>query len=230
MTASITIRDLEHRFGEGGFELRIPALDVAGGEHVAIIGPSGSGKSTLLNLIAGILLPFRGSVVVSNAEWKQLSESRRRGKRIRELGLVFQEFELLEHLSVRENVLLPFYLNSALRLDAAAEARSSALLEAAGIEHHASKKPREMSQGERQRVALCRALVARPALLIADEPTGNLDPENARRAVELLRTEARKEKSTFLLVTHDHSLLPGFDRVLDLSRFKNAARDADGAR
>lgn len=214
--AAISIRDLEHDFGDAGFRLAIPSLEIAAGEHVAIIGPSGCGKSTLLNLIAGILVPRAGIVSIGGVALSQLSEPRRRGIRRREIGLVFQEFELLEYLKVRENVLLPYYLGGDLPLDDVVRTRGRALLERAGIATHAEKVPRALSQGERQRVAVCRALITLPAVVLADEPTGNLDPHNSKRVIELLRSECASRGATLLLVTHDHSLLTGFARVVDL--------------
>jgi len=218
MALSIDITDLEHDFGES-FALSIRELRIAPGEHVAFIGPSGSGKSTLLHLIAGILSPKRGRIELGGIDWSQLSESARRARRIREIGLVFQEFELLEHLSVFENVLLPFFVSNALARNTAADARAKSLLEAAGLGVHFARKPRQLSHGERQRVALCRALVASPSIVLADEPTGNLDPDNAKRALALLLDECRRAQATLVLVTHDHSLLSAFDRVVDFRSF-----------
>jgi putative ABC transport system ATP-binding protein len=216
---AITIRDLEHRFGDEGFRLAIDALEVARGEQAAIIGPSGCGKSTLLNLVAGILTPTRGTLRVLGFDLTTASDASRRAFRRARIGLVFQEFELLEHLPVEENVRLPYLVGSGLEDRATSRDRARELLARAGIASHAMKPPRALSQGERQRVAVCRALVTAPDLALADEPTGNLDAKNARRVVAMLREECRSRGATLLVVTHDRSLLPEFDRVIDLERY-----------
>jgi len=136
--------------------------------------------------------------------------------RARVVGLVFQELELLEHLDVIENVLLPYFAVPALRLDSAARARAAALLARVGLGDKLRRRPHALSQGERQRAALARALVTEPRLVLADEPTGNLDPATGRRALELLLDEARRTGAAVMMVTHDHSLLPHFDRTVDL--------------
>lgn len=225
-SSEIRVSGLVHRYEEGSFGLSIPELHVRGGETVACIGPSGSGKSTFLNLLAGILLPTGGSVEVAGTRWAEIGESQRRRARIRGIGLVFQEFELLDHLSVLENILLPYFVNPALELDGAARERARELARGAGIEEHLERKPRHLSQGERQRVAICRSLVAEPKVLLADEPTGNLDPETTQRVLDLLLSEARARRATLVLVTHDHGLIERFDRVLDFGDFAKAATES----
>ena len=206
-----------------GFQLSIDALRIEAGQALACIGPSGSGKSTFLALISGNALTRRGQVRTLGEDWAALSDAQRRRLRISRLGLVFQEFALFDHLSVRENVLLPYFVNPALRLDAEVEARARELAEAAGILAHLTKKPRRLSQGERQRVALCRALVTRPDLILADEPTGNLDPHTSRAVVELMLRERERHGASLVVVTHDHGLLPSFERVLDFADYASHA-------
>jgi len=213
--AAVAVEGLRFAYRDG-FVLEHAGFAVSRGTRVAIVGPSGAGKTTLLHLLAGILLPDAGRVVVDGADWRDLSDAARRRHRISRLGLVFQEFELLDHLTVRENVLLPYFVNGALALDAAVEVRLEALAAAAGIARHLTRRPRVLSQGERQRVALCRALVTRPAILLADEPTGNLDARTARAVVEMLVAEVDGRGATLLTVTHDPALLPSFDRVIEL--------------
>lgn len=214
----------------GDFRLAIPAWRVEAGEAVVLAGPSGSGKSTLLDLAAGILVPHRGRVSAGGFEWGAHTDAERRRRRIARVGLVFQEFELLDHLSVFENVLLPYFVNPALVLDQGARERARELIESAGIAHHLDRRPRQLSQGERQRVALCRALVAAPSLLLADEPTGNLDPESAHAAVELLLSEARRRGATLVMVTHDPGLRSRFDRSVQLTDLLERADAPLGAR
>jgi ABC-type lipoprotein export system ATPase subunit len=215
----IQIADLEFRYGEGDFALVVPELLVERGERVAVIGPSGSGKTTLLNLIAGIAMPQRGRVVTKGAEVTALDDSRRREFRIRNIGLVFQEFELLEHLSVLDNVLLPYRINPSLRLEPPVRQRAVSLAERVGVADKLGRYAHRLSQGEKQRAAVCRALIAEPELLLADEPTGNLDPANKGRVLEILFDYAEEHGATLLTVTHDHDLLDRFGRVIDFKEF-----------
>ena len=217
--AMIRLRDLEFRYGEGDFALRIPELVVERGETVAVIGPSGSGKTTLLNLIAGIATPQAGAVTTDGVELAALDEARRRDFRIRHVGLVFQEFELLEYLSVLDNVLLPYRINPSLRLEPRVRERAVTLARRVGVGDKLDRNARRLSQGERQRAAVCRALIAEPALLLADEPTGNLDPANKDRVLDILFEEARASGATLLSVTHDRDLLERFGRVIDFKAF-----------
>ncbi len=215
----IEVRDLEFRYGEGEFRLSIPELDVERGSKTACIGPSGSGKTTLLNLIAGIITPQRGRVVTNGVPLTGLNDADRRGFRITNIGLVFQEFELLEYLSVLDNILLPYRINPALRLDPAVRERAASLAQQMGIGDKLRRHPGKLSQGERQRVAVCRAVLPEPALLLTDEPTGNLDPANKGRVLDLILEYAAASGATLLNVTHDHGLLDQFDRVIDIKDF-----------
>jgi putative ABC transport system ATP-binding protein len=200
------------------FELCVPDWRVAAEEHVAVIGPSGSGKTTLLYLAAGIVRPLSGAVRVAGHDLCRQTDAERRGFRIRQIGLVFQEFELLEYLTVRETILLPYRIHPALPLDRAVRQRVGAVAEAVGLAQTLDRYPHRLSQGERQRVALSRALITQPRLILADEPTGNLDPQTSRTIVSLLLDQARQTRATVLMVTHDHSLLTRFGRVLDLEQ------------
>ena len=177
----ISISDLHFTYPEGEFSLRIDELAVDAGRAVAVIGPSGSGKTTLLNLIAGIATPAAAGGD-AGVEVSASDDAERRDFRIRSIGLVFQEFELLEYLTVLDNILLPYRINSALRLDAAVRERAARLAGEMGIGDKLDRLPDQLSQGERQRLAVCRALLTEPPLLLADEPTGNLDPINKDRS------------------------------------------------
>lgn len=219
----IALRALRFAYRGGEFTLAVPELSIARGAKVALVGPSGCGKSTLLHLMAGILVATQGDVVTFGTDWRRLGEAERRRRRIARIGLVFQEFELLEHLSVRENILLPYYINRALRIDAAVRDRLGELASATGIDALLARRPRALSQGERQRVAICRALITRPELILADEPTGNLDPDTAKRVLELLLREVDRVPATLVMVTHDHGLVGAFDRVVDGRGFADGA-------
>ncbi len=217
------IHDVEFAYGDGGFRLRIPELAVASGEKVAFVGPSGSGKTTLLRLLAGVHVPDRGSVETGGARLDRLSDAERRAFRIRRVGFVFQDFELIDYLNVRENILLPCRINPALRPDADARKSAETLAESLGLADKLRRRVDQLSQGERQRVAIARALLPKPEMILADEPTGNLDPANKRRIVEILFDRAASSQATLVVVTHDHSLLDGFDRVVDFERFREGA-------
>ncbi|MFO1051401.1 MAG: ATP-binding cassette domain-containing protein [Planctomycetota bacterium] len=213
-SAAVALQAIEFAHPGAEFALRVPELSIAAGEAIALVGPSGSGKTTLLHLIAGIVVPQRGEVRVGGDVVTAMTESQRRAFRCRGVGLVFQELELLEHLDVTENLVLQCVLRGE-----SAGARGDRLRElaaACGIEGRLRRKPRALSQGERQRVAACRALLGEPAVILADEPTGNLDAANARRLVDLLLTDARARRATLLVVTHDQALLPRFDRTLTM--------------
>jgi putative ABC transport system ATP-binding protein len=224
---AIELAGLRFRYGEGDFELRVAAMHVQPGAHVAVIGPSGSGKTTLLHLIAGIEVPAAGSVHCDAVEVSALDDAARRRFRIEEIGLVFQEFELLDYLSVHDNVLLPFRIHPALQLDASVVARADSLVERVGLGASRDRLVTRLSQGERQRVAVCRALITEPRLLLCDEPTGNLDPANKERVVDILMEEVAACGATLVAVTHDHDLLPRFGRVIDVKSL--IARDEAAA-
>lgn len=212
----IRIEQLEFAYRSGGFRLEIPTLEIADKEAVGFVGPSGSGKSTLLHLIAGILRPDCGTIEVAGERVDRMGDHRRRAFRITRIGLVFQEFELLEYLSVLDNILLPFRLSGELKLDGAVRERARELADDVGIGEHLKKRPGRLSQGEKQRLAICRALVTEPVLILADEPTGNLDPENKVKVMDLFVDQCRKRGATLVNVTHDHGLLDRFGRVIDV--------------
>ncbi len=215
MPSACALRGVTFRYPGSDFELRVPQLRVDRGERVAVIGPSGTGKTTLLHLIAGVALPETGAVETAGLDLLRASDAERRALRARRLGLVFQEFELLSYLSVRENILLPYRMSPALRLDAEARARADRLAEQVGLGDKLGRTPDRLSHGERQRAALCRALVTEPELILADEPTGNLDPTSKQRALDVLFEYADGKGAALLTVTHDHDLLPSFERVVD---------------
>ena len=222
LSPALRVTGLDFGYGDGDFQLRIPALDVEPGSATAFIGSSGCGKTTLLNLIAGIVLPRQGRIETVGVEVTKLSDEARRNFRITNIGLVFQEFELLEYLSVLDNILLPYRINRSLRLERAVRERAVELAEQVGIGDKLGRYPRRLSQGERQRVAVCRAVLPQPALLLADEPTGNLDPANKGRVFDILFGYAERTGATLLTVTHDHELLDRFKQVVDFKAFHNS--------
>jgi putative ABC transport system ATP-binding protein len=177
-TVVIEVEDLTFGYKVGGFRLDVPKLAVGAGEKVAVIGPSGRGKTTLLHLLAGVLVPEVGRIAVDGTDVSALGREDRQDYRALRMGMVFQEFELLEYLDVIDNVLLPYRISPVLALDDEARGRVQELVKQVGLDGKQRRYPRHLSQGERQRIAVCRALVTRPAILLGDEPTGNLDPDN----------------------------------------------------
>jgi putative ABC transport system ATP-binding protein len=216
----INIQSLEFNYPGGGFSLAINQFDVAQGEKLAVIGPSGSGKTTLLNLASGIIKSDRGSIAVADAQIEQLSDAQRRDFRINNIGFVFQDFELIEYLNVIDNIIHPYRITRSLQLTPSVRQRAIQLAEKIGIGDKLKRYANDLSQGEKQRVAICRALLPGPKLVFADEATGNLDPRNKGRILDLLFDNVAEHGTTLLAVTHDHELLPRFDRVVDFLQFR----------
>lgn len=209
----LVVEGLVKRFGA---RTVIDALDlnVGAGEYIAIVGESGSGKSTLLNLIAGLDQPDSGRVVVNGANLAAMDDEQRTLTRRTQLGFVFQSFHILPHMTVQQNVELPLVLIGVAK-DMRAE-RVTELLIAVGLGDRGASMPRELSGGEMQRIAVARALVHRPALLLADEPTGNLDPDTAQTVLSLLAREIRSRGAGGVLVTHSASAAQSADRIVVL--------------
>lgn len=213
----VRVRDLRRTYGSGPsavHALRGISFDVPRGELVALKGRSGSGKTTLLNLIGGLDTPDDGRITVDDTEVVGLGESGLLQLRRDRIGFVFQSFGLIPILSAAENVGVPMRLRKAPAAER--EERVALLLSLVGLADHAEQRPGELSGGQQQRVAIARALANRPALLIADEPTGQLDAETGFAVMELLRAVVRSEGVTALVATHDPNLLGLADRVLEL--------------
>jgi len=215
----ISLRDVRFEYAQGGFSLGVSELTVASGTRAAAIGPSGSGKTTLLNLISGIERPRSGEVSTAGVRVDRLSAAARRSFRI---TTMFQEFLLLEYLDVLDNIIYPYRLHSDLRLDASVRSRARELASDLGLAGLLDRRPSELSQGERQRVAIARALVTAPKLILADEPTGNLDPATKQQALDLLFAQCEARSTTLLMVTHDHGLLDQFSQIVDVQALGSA--------
>jgi ABC-type lipoprotein export system ATPase subunit len=212
----IRVQELSFGYPRGGFAFSVNQLEVARGESVAVVGPSGCGKTTLLHLLSGILAPASGSVVVDGVEVSALGREDRQDFRALSVGLVFQEFELLEYLNVPDNVLLPYRVSPALTLDGAGRRRAIELVEQVGLADKKSSYPRQLSQGERQRVAVCRSLVTMPKVLFGDEPTANLDADNRDHVMDTLFRYKDEQGAPLVVVTHDPELRRRFDTVVDV--------------
>jgi putative ABC transport system ATP-binding protein len=217
----LELRNVSKAYG-GRRILDAVSLTVRRGEYVAIVGESGVGKSTLLNLVAGLDVPDTGELRLDSTDLARLDDDARTRVRRARMGFVFQAFHLLPHLSVARNIALPLALNGQAGADA--DRRVHELLEAVGLGDRAGSLPRELSGGEMQRVAVARALAHRPALVLADEPTGNLDPDNAATILGLLRAQIKRDEAAGILVTHSATAAASTDRVYELTRTGLAVR------
>ncbi len=211
----ISVRNLSMCLTAGGQAVTIldgVSLDVPAKQMVAIVGPSGSGKSTLLGLIAGLDKPTHGSIILDGVDITAMLESAMTRYRRQKIGYIFQSFHLIPTLTALENVAVPLELNG----DVAADTRAKELLAAVGLRDRSGHYPVQLSGGEQQRVAVARAFACRPPILLADEPTGNLDSATGRQVIDLLLGLNRDHGSTLLLVTHDTALASHAERIIAL--------------
>lgn len=217
----IEINDLTFEYPGSDFRFDLNSLNIKSGKKVALIGPSGYGKTTLLNLLSGILEPIKGTIHLNGTEVTKLADSQRRNFRITNIGFVFQNFELIEYLNVLDNILLSYRINPSLSMSREVIDRAETISEQLGLKDKLKRNVGKLSQGEMQRVAICRAILNNPKIILADEPTGNLDPRNKEKIIEILFDYSSRENATLITVTHDHSLLKGFDEVLDMQQLVN---------
>ena len=214
----IAVRNLVKTIRNGPHEVQIirdMSFDVPSRQFVAVMGPSGSGKSTLLGLIAGLDWPSSGSITIDGQEITKLREDEMAQLRGTKLGFVFQSYHLIPTLTALENVMLPMEFNAATNGSGAVD-RATSLLESVGLTGRRDHYPAQLSGGEQQRVALARAFMMKPSVLLADEPTGNLDSENGRHVLELLIRLNKEEGTTLVLVTHDEQLASHAERRIIL--------------
>ena len=208
---SLVVRNLAKRYGDMTVFANV-SLEVAEGEFVAIVGESGVGKSTLLNCMAGLDTWDEGSVVLGGQDLGALDDDQRALLRRRQVGFVFQAFHVLPHLDVAQNVALPLML-----LREPDGGRVEQMLQAVGLQGLGARLPQQLSGGQLQRVAIARALIHRPVLLLADEPTGNLDPGTAAKVMDVLISQTRERGASLVLVTHSEAAAARADRVLLLT-------------
>lgn len=217
--------ELEHiyfEYPDAQFRLNIDALSFASSSKTALVGTSGYGKTTVLNLIAGIISPLKGEVRINDQKINKLRDKERRNFRIQNIGFIFQDFKLIPYLNLMDNVLLPYRINNSIDLTRETIDRVHEMTERLGIADKMKKHPANLSQGEKQRVAICRGLVNRPSIILADEPTGNLDPQNKKRIMDILFEAVDAFGATLITVTHDHEMLSGFEKVIDFKQFHQA--------
>lgn len=206
--------------GEAHTILDVPEFTLDAGQQVALHGASGTGKTTFLNCIAGILRPDQGDIELAGQNIAVASEGQRDQLRARHIGYIFQTFNLLQGYTCMENVLLGMSFSGQAKTQAAA-----AILKRVGLSNRMDYRPSELSVGQQQRVAVARALANRPQLVLADEPTGNLDPQNAREALQLIREVCEEKQAALLLVSHDQAVLDQFEDSLDLAEINQAAKE-----
>jgi putative ABC transport system ATP-binding protein len=216
-TGELTVTGVNHSYGTG--KIKVPVLfdinlHVDKGEFVALCGSSGSGKSTLLNLLAGLTKPDEGSIFVNGEEISRFSENELCLFRRRCMGFIFQSYNLLPNLTALENVELPLIFAGESRKSRRAKAKE--MLERVGLEGRMDHKPNELSGGQQQRVSIARALVNQPSIVLADEPTGNLDSKTEQEILELMRRMNRENGTTFIIVTHEQEVAEQSDRVIYL--------------
>lgn len=235
-TSGLHVTDLRFAYpgesGGGGFRLWVPQLKLEGGKALALAGPSGAGKSTLVRLLTGLLAPSAGEIRLGETALHMLGHEQRRAFRLAQVGLVFQDFALLDYLTVMENILLPHQFRGAAgsrpvaaqlgNFRAAARDRAESLAQRLQIAQYLHKRVSQLSQGERQRVAVARALVHEPQFIFADEPTASLDPARGRIVVDLLIEDVRQRGACLVMVTHDPNLLPLFDQTVRMEDFAPA--------
>lgn len=213
----MSVRDIKKTFIEGGQPLHIlrgGGFDLCRGEIIALVGTSGSGKSTLLQCVGLLDRPTSGSIMISGASVQKMDEDMRTQIRRKKIGFVYQKHNLLSDFTALENVMLPMLANNVSEIDA--RTRALKLLRAANVAHRAGHLPGQMSGGEQQRTAVARALANNPDILLADEPTGNLDPNHAMTVFDLLLDLVRKNKMAMLFVTHDMTLAQRADKIITI--------------
>lgn len=215
----ITISNLSFTYPESQFHLNIPDLSFKQSETVAVIGDSGSGKTTLLNLIGGLITNYQGSIKFDSLELNKLNQKQLREYRITNIGFIFQDLELIEYLSVLENIIYPYRLNSVLKLKQTVIDKAKMMAHQLKIDHRLNFKPKHLSQGQKQRVCICRSLITQPTLILADEAIANLDPNNRQIVIEFLFEYIKTNNSILIFVTHNHHLLELFDVIVNCHNF-----------
>ena len=217
----LQIRDLHFQYPASDFKIEIYDIKITQGSKIAISGKSGSGKTTLIHLISGILKPQSGEILFNDKSITDMNDKEIRKHRISNIGFIFQEFELLEYLNVMDNLILPYKINKSLVLDAEIKDKAKEIANRIGIGNKLDQHPKQLSGGERQRLAIARALITSPPLIIADEPTGNLDEKTSNIVMDEITDQVSYTNSTLIMISHNNELISSFDEIIDIQESPN---------
>ncbi|MEC9112638.1 MAG: ABC transporter ATP-binding protein [Verrucomicrobiota bacterium] len=217
----LQIRDLHFQYPASDFKIEISDIKITQGSKIAISGKSGSGKTTLIHLISGILRPQSGEILFYDKSITDMNDKEIRKHRISNIGFIFQEFELLEYLNVMDNLILPYKINKSLVLDAEIKDKAKEIANRIGIGNKLDQHPKQLSGGERQRLAIARALITSPPLIIADEPTGNLDEKTSNIVMDEITDQVSYTNSTLIMISHNNELISSFDEIIDIQESPN---------
>ena len=217
----LQIRDLHFQYPASDFKIKISDIKITKGSKIAISGKSGSGKTTLIHLISGILKPQSGEILFYDESITDMNDKEIRKHRILNIGFIFQEFELLEYLNVMDNLILPYKINKSLVLDAEIKDKAKEIANRIGIGNKLDQHPKQLSGGERQRLAIARALITSPPLIIADEPTGNLDAKTSNIVMDEITDQVSYTNSTLIMISHNNELISSFDEIIDIQESPN---------
>ena len=217
----LQIRDLHFQYPASDFKIEISDIKITQGSKIAISGKSGSGKTTLIHLISGILKPQSGEILFFDKSITDMNENDIRKHRISNIGFIFQEFELLDYLNVMDNLVLPYKINKSLSLDEEIKDKAKEIANRIGIGNKLDQHPKQLSGGERQRLAIARALITSPPLIIADEPTGNLDDKTSNIVMDEITDQVSYTNSTLIMISHNNELISSFDEIIDIQESPN---------
>ena len=217
----LQISDLHFQYPASDFKIEVSDIKITQGSKIAISGKSGSGKTTLIHLISGILKPQSGEILFFDKSITDMNDNDIRKHRISNIGFIFQEFELLDYLNVMDNLVLPYKINKSLSLDEEIKDKAKEIATRIGIGNKLDQHPKQLSGGERQRLAIARALITSPPLIIADEPTGNLDDKTSNIVMDEITDQVSYTNSTLIMISHNNELISSFDEIIDIQESPN---------
>ena len=217
----LQISDLHFQYPASDFKIEVSDIKITQGSKIAISGKSGSGKTTLIHLISGILKPQSGGILFFDKSITDMNDNDIRKHRISNIGFIFQEFELLDYLNVMDNLVLPYKINKSLSLDEEIKDKAKEIANRIGIGNKLDQHPKQLSGGERQRLAIARALITSPPLIIADEPTGNLDDKTSNIVMDEITDQVSYTNSTLIMISHNNELISSFDEIIDIQESPN---------
>ena len=217
----LQISDLHFQYPASDFKIEVSDIKITQGSKIAISGKSGSGKTTLIHLISGILKPQSGEILFFDKSITDMNDNDIRKHRISNIGFIFQEFELLDYLNVMDNLVLPYKINKSLSLDEEIKDKAKEIANRIGIGNKLDQHPKQLSGGERQRLAIARALITSPPLIIADEPTGNLDDKTSNIVMDEITDQVSYTNSTLIMISHNNELISSFDEIIEIQESPN---------